>query len=117
MPHKTLCPKCHTPVIDAGGALFENETKHHYEEDCFRALQTRVEVLENAKGVLLFVLAAIVRDLPSNKDWLDPQMEAAARSLVGANIDIKPAVGLIEQAAYQKGWADCAASSNGEKST
>lgn len=44
----------------------------------------------NCHGELVAVLRSIISDLPSKRDWLDPQLEAQARSVLTNATEQKP---------------------------
>jgi hypothetical protein len=46
-------------------------------------------------GDAIAILGAIIRDLPTNRDWLDPDVERAAKSLLATNPQPKPAEGYV----------------------
>ena len=48
----------------------------------FKPASHTVTALMRHNADLLFVLRAIVSDLPSRRDWLDPAIEAQARALI-----------------------------------
>ncbi len=54
----------------------------HWKPDIAAELAHRDMVIEE----LQWILRQIIRDLPSNLDWLDPEIEAAARNEMGEEI-------------------------------
>lgn len=76
-------PYCttHNPdkVAERGQAKMNQWRKEWDEKALARTKQAKRNELF---GPLVLVLGAIIHDLPTNKDWLDPQTEAQAKALL-----------------------------------
>ena len=70
------CQQHHPDTI---ASKSEARKKQWEEEDMNRA---KGESLRNAEHESLIILKAIINDLPTSRDWLDPEIEKAAREVI-----------------------------------
>ena len=58
------------------------KTLQQQHTDMVLQMQARIEELETENNMLKHTLSDVLGDLPSNRDWLDPNLERLMRQLI-----------------------------------